>query len=180
MKPIESMNRIIEHLTDAGHVNTVRPTTRLSFNNDKKSEYDCFILHKGTASVRDNDTGIVLAYIAAPFILGYNSFFDLSGNVYIESISDISFELIKVVDMFSVLKDGALAGEMLTVSMYSSFVLFRSISLLLEKDKRRLIEKVRGMYEDENEFIRERIAFSEYISERIGMHPKTTQRYLKG
>ena len=180
MKPTESMNNVIAHLTNARHALTVCPTTKLSFNNNKKSEYDCFILHKGTACVRDNDSGVVLAYITAPFMLGYNSFFDLSGNVYIESVSEISFELIKVVDMFEHLKEEALASEMLTISMYSSFVLYRSISLLMEKDKSRLIEKLRGMYAEEPGLIREQISFSEYVSERTGVHPKTTQRYLKG
>jgi len=179
MKPVESIDRVITMCTDVKKRISVNTTSKITFNNDRYTGVDCFILHEGVACVRGNDSKVVLAYISAPFILGYNGFFDLNGNVYVEAISEMSFEFIKAVDISKVLSTCQFEADMMNILMYNSFVLFRSVSILLEKDKNRLIEKAQAMFSDEPEIIRETMPFHVYISQKAGINPKTALRYIK-
>lgn len=175
-KPDESIDLLVRALSSPENKVHLPSDSVMSFNN--AFDVDCFILHEGVALVCRSDTGLVLASISGPFIVGYNQHINVSGKVVIRTVTPVTGELLEASRLLSVVQEKNLWQHLFSASMYSAFILFRLGAMLSEKVMAEKIRLLLNELMEEPAEIRLHTTVVQYLRQRTYLSEKAISKYL--
>jgi hypothetical protein len=175
-KPRNIIQSLLDKLSSPTRIVTINKGALVSLNNG--SEQDCFIIHQGTVLLRRIADQLIVGNIEAPLMLGYNRYLDIGSQVYIEAITDVSFEVIPASQFYHTVREHKLWEPLLNVTMYLSSLLFHKNTILSIRDSAAIILFRLEELMAESDSVRLNTSTHDYIQQRTHLSRSGIMKHL--
>lgn len=175
-KPQNSIQSLLDKLSSPTRIVTINKGALVSLNDG--SEQDCFVFHHGIALLRRIADQLIVGNIEAPLMFGYNRYLDIGSQVYIEAVTDMSFEVIPASQFYHIVRENDLWEPLLNVTMYLSSLLFHKNTILSIRDSAAIILFRLEELMAESDSVRLTTSAHDYIQQRTHLSRSGIMKHL--
>ena len=172
----KSTTQLFAALSNPTNIVRISRGCLISINNTP--EPDCFLIHTGYTLLRRTEDRLVHGTVGAPVLFGFNIFQNLAGNVFLEAMTDVEFEVIPATLFYQQIEAHNLWKPLLDVLMYISSELFRKNNALAVRDSWSIIRTQLNELINEPTFIRQHTCAYDYIQQRTHLSRSGIMKYL--
>lgn len=173
---LQSKNRIFSELSDRKRITKINQGGLISVNNTPEPE--CFLIHSGYMLLRRTEDKLVLSTLSAPALFGFNPFQELTGQIYLETVTDVRVEVIPASHFYQQINNKNLWQSLLNIMMSISAETFRSNSILSVRDSWSVIRTQLQNLVNEPSSIRCHTHIYDYIQQRTHLSRSGIIKYL--
>lgn len=175
-KPDAAINLLIEKLSDPARIVTINKGGLISLNNGPVQ--DCFLIHQGIAMARRSDNNLIVGNLDAPLLFGFNKFLGIGGQIHVEAVTDIAFEVVPSTTFYDIIRQQQLWEQLLDVMMYLSSLLFHKHAILTLRDSRTIICHQLKELMNEPYVVRHTTSVHDYIQQRTHLSRSGIMKHL--